>query len=102
VEYESDHAPFDGELQSRYPSKHADKETGYSAHLRSDQHIFPEFDCGRCASIQQHARRLAVVKCSNLAVDVVDFQKSKNEISKRDEPEGQRGIDAAGQALRHS
>jgi hypothetical protein len=42
------------------------------------------------------------VKRSNLALDVVDLQKPEDEISKRDEPEGQRGIDAAGQALRRS
>jgi hypothetical protein len=88
VKYESDYTPFGGEWQPCDPSKRANKESGHRAHLRSDHHIFPEFDRGRGASIQHHSRRLAVVKRLNLAADVVGLQKPEHEISKRDDPEG--------------
>jgi hypothetical protein len=50
--------------------------------------------------LQQHAGDVAIAERLDFPADVVDFEKAEDHVRQSDEPEGQRRIDAAGDALR--
>ena len=63
---------------------------------------FLNFSRGRYAAVEKHARSLAVVERLDLPPDIVDFQQSQDDVDQRDQPEAQRGVDAAGNVLRRA
>jgi hypothetical protein len=95
VQDKSYDAPFRSERQPRCRRERPDKDAGHKAHLRANQHIFPELSGCGLRAVQQNSGRLLVAQSPCLPAHIVNFEQPEDHIDQGYQAEAQRVVEHA-------